>query len=135
MTPEQVALVKNSWAQVVPIKETAADLFYNKLFELDPAVQPLFKSDLAEQKRKLVSMLNSVVNGLDNIAALIPVAQDLGKRHVPYGVKAEHYDTVGAALLWTLSAGLGDGFTPAVKEAWTTAYTTLAGVMKKAAYA
>jgi hemoglobin-like flavoprotein len=135
MTPEQVAMVKDSWAKVVPIKETAADLFYNKLFELDPAVKPLFKSDLDEQKRKLVSMLNSVVNGLDNIAALIPVAQDLGKRHVPYGVKAEHYDTVGAALLWTLDAGLGDAFTPPVKEAWTTAYTTLAGVMKKAAYA
>jgi hemoglobin-like flavoprotein len=135
MTPEQVKLIQESWAKVVPIKETAAELFYNKLFEMEPAVKPLFKGDIKEQGRKLTAMLNSVVNGLNDLSALVPVAQELGKRHVPYGVKAEHYDTVGAALLWTLGAGLGDAFTPPVKEAWTAAYTTLAGVMKQAAYA
>jgi hemoglobin-like flavoprotein len=134
MVPEQIDLIKESWAKVVPIKETAADLFYDRLFELDPAIRPLFKKDLTEQKRKLVGMLNRIVALLGDFGALVHVAEDLGRRHVPYGVKAEHYDTVGAALLWTLRTGLGSAFTPEVEAAWTTAYRTLAGAMKEAAY-
>lgn len=117
MTPEKVALVKDSWAKVAPIKDTAADLFYGKLFELAPEVEPLFNGDLAQQKLKLMAMLDSVVAGLDQLDLLVPVAQDIGRRHVPYGVKPEHYDTVGAALLWTLSAGLGAAFTGSVEDA------------------
>jgi len=133
MTPEQVALVQGSWENVVPIKEKAATLFYGKLFELDPELKPMFKGDMAEQGRKLMLMLNTVVTKLNKLDEIVPAVQSLGKRHVAYGVKDAHYDTVGAALLWTLGAGLGDAFTDDVKGAWTAAYTTLATAMKDAA--
>lgn len=133
MTPEQVALVQGSWEKVVPITEKAAALFYGKLFELDAELKPLFKGDMAEQGRKLMMMINTVVTKLDTLDEIVPAVQDLGKRHVGYGVKDAHYDTVGAALLWTLGAGLGDAFTDEVKDAWTDAYTTLATAMKDAA--
>ena len=135
MAPEQVTLVKESWKKVVPIAEQAAAMFYNRLFELEPSVQPLFTTDLKEQGRKLTSMINTVVVGLDKIESLVPAIEDLGRRHVGYGVRDEHYDTVGSALIGTLSAGLGDDFTPATEDAWVEAYTLLAGVMKHAAAA
>lgn len=133
MTPEQVALVQGSWEKVVPIKEKAAELFYGKLFELDADLKPLFKGDIVEQGNKLMMMINTVVTKLDQLEDIVPAVQDLGKRHVAYGVKDAHYDTVGAALIWTLGAGLGDAFTSDVEEAWTAAYTTLATAMKDAA--
>lgn len=133
MTPQQIELVKSSWAKVVPIKDTAAELFYTQLFTLDPALKPLFKGDMKEQGRKLMSMIAVAVNALDKLDTIVPAVQDLGKRHVGYGVKAAHYDTVAAALLWTLGQGLGDAFTPAVKDAWVAAYTVLATTMKDAA--
>ncbi len=133
MTPEQISLVQTSWQKVVPIKGKAAELFYGKLFELDPALKPLFKGDIVEQGRKLVGMINTVVVKLNDLEEIVPAVQDLGKRHVAYGVKDAHYDTVGAALLWTLSAGLGDAFTDEVKASWTEAYTILATAMKEAA--
>lgn len=134
MTPEQITLIQSSWAKVVPIQETAAELFYNKLFELDPTVKPLFKGDMKEQGRKLMMSLNVVVNGITNLGALVASIQEMGKRHVAYGVEAKHYDTVGTAILWTLEQGLGADFTPETKAAWTEAYITLATVMKEAAY-
>lgn len=134
MTPEQVYLIQSSWNKVVPIKEAAAEIFYSKLFAADPSVKPLFKGDMKEQGRKLMMMLNTVVTNLDKLDGLVPAVQDLGKRHVGYGVKPEHFDTVGASLLATLKEGLGVGFTPDVEEAWATAYTTLATVMKDTAY-
>lgn len=133
MTPQQVTLVQTTWAQVVPIADTAAELFYGKLFELDPSVQSLFKGDMKEQGKKLMKMIGVAVNSLTRLNEIVPAVQDLGKRHVGYGVTAAHYDTVGAALLWTLEKGLGAGFTPDVKEAWTVTYVTLATVMKDAA--
>ena len=133
MTPQQIDILKSSWAKVVPIKDTAAELFYGKLFELDPAVKPLFKGDMKEQGRKLMAAINTVVNGVDNLGPMVPVLQDMGKRHVAYGVTDAHYDTVGAALIWTLGQGLGEAFTPEVKDTWVGAYTTIAGVMKEAA--
>lgn len=133
MTPEQIDLVKTSWSQVTPIADKAAELFYGKLFELDPALKPLFKGDMTEQGRKLMKMIGAAVNSLDNLEAVIPAVEKLGERHVDYGVKDEDYDTVGTALLWTLETGLGEGFTPEVKKAWTLTYTALAGVMKTAA--
>lgn len=134
MTPAEVNLVKRTWAKVVPIKETAAELFYGRLFELDPKIKPMFKGDLKEQGDKLMATLNVVVGSLDKIEEIVPSARALAVRHVGYGVRPEHYDTVGSALLWTLERGLGAGFTPDVKDAWTTVYTTVAGVMKDAAY-
>lgn len=133
MTPEQAILVKESWAKVVPIKEQAAELFYTKLFEIDPSLQPMFKGNMAEQGRKLMAMINTAVNGLDRLEAIVPAVEDLGRRHVAYGVKDKDYDTVGTALLWTLQQGLGPGFTTEVKNAWITVYGVLANTMKKAA--
>ena len=135
MTEDQKAIVKSTWSMVVPISDQAAAIFYGKLFEMDPSVKPMFAhSDMTEQGKKLMQMITIAVNGLDNLEALIGAVQQLGKRHVGYGVKAEHYDTVGAALLDTLAVGLGDEFTPEAKEAWTLTYTTLATVMKDATY-
>lgn len=134
MSPIQKQLVQNSFAKVVPIADTAAELFYSKLFALDPKLKPLFKDDMKEQGRKLMHMIATAVNGLDHIEALVPAVQDLGRRHVAYGVTAAHYDTVGAALLWTLEQGLGPDFSPEVKDAWTAVYGLLAKVMKGAAY-
>lgn len=133
MNPEKIELVKGSWAKVTPIAETAAELFYGKLFELDPALKSLFKGDMKEQGRKLMAMINTAVNALDRLEAVVPAVQDLGRRHVGYGVKDSDYDTVGAALLWTLEQGLGDAFTPDVKTAWADTYGLLASTMKAAA--
>lgn len=129
MTPEQKQLVKESWAKVLPIQETAAELFYGRLFDEYPEVKPYFKGDMKEQGRKLMAMLNTAVSGLDNLEALIEPLKASGKAHKDYGVKAEDYDKVGASFLWTLEQGLGDAFTPEVKDAWTVTYTTVAKVM------
>ena len=133
MTPEQKTLVQSSFAKVAPIAETAAALFYGKLFELDPDLKPLFKGDMTEQGKKLMKMIGTAVNGLDRLEEIVPVVQDLGKRHVDYGVKNKDYDTVGTALIWTLEQGLGEAFTPDVKGAWVAVYTILAVTMKNAA--
>lgn len=127
------ALVQETFALVAPIADKAAEIFYSKLFELDPELKPLFKGDITEQGKKLMSMLAAAVKGLDDLGALVPVVQDLGKRHVGYGVKDEHYDTVAAALLSTLEAGLGDAWNDDVKTAWTNVYVVLATTMKDAA--
>jgi hemoglobin-like flavoprotein len=135
MTPEDRNLVQESFAKVAPIAEQAAALFYQNLFAMDPALKPLFKGDMVEQGKKLMKMLATAVNGLDKLDAIVPTVQDLARRHVVYGVKPEHYDTVGAALLKTLEQGLGTAFTPAVEQAWTKVYVLLATTMKDAAYA
>lgn len=135
MTPQQISLIQTSWASVAPIQDTAAGLFYQRLFVLDPSVKPMFKGDMQEQGRKLMRMLGTVVSSLTRLDELVPVAQDLARRHVGYGVQAQHYDTVGAALLWTLEQGLGSAFTDDTRDAWATAYGTLSQVMKDAAYA
>lgn len=134
MTPDQVKAIQSSFAKVVPISEQAAALFYGRLFEITPAVKPLFRGDLEEQGRKLMGMLGAVVNGLGNIETILPAASALAKRHVDYGVKADDYEPVGAALLWTLERGLGAQWTPEVKAAWTEAYTVLANFMIGEAY-
>ncbi len=133
MTPDQITLVQDSFKKVAPIAATAADIFYDRLFEIAPEVRQLFPDDMSQQKRLLMSMLGTAVTNLHRAEAILPAVQDLGRRHVGYGVKDEHYDTVGGALLWTLEKGLGDAFTPEVKEAWGAAYGLLAGVMKDAA--
>lgn len=133
MTPEKITLCRESWAKVEPIADDAAALFYQNLFEADPSLQSLFKGDMQEQGKKLMQMITAAVNLLDKLDELVPVVQNLGKRHLAYGVEPEHYDTVGAALLKTLSMGLGDAFTDEVEEAWTTAYGLLAGTMIEAA--
>ncbi len=133
ISEQQKELVQGTFSQVAPIAVTAADIFYNKLFELDPSLKPLFKGDIKEQGQKLMTMLAAAVKGLNDLDSLVPVVQDLGRRHVDYGVTDEHYDTVGAALLYTLEQGLGEAWNEEVKEAWTAVYMVLAGVMKEAA--
>lgn len=129
----QKDLIQETFAMVAPISEKAAEIFYGKLFEMDPSLKSLFKGDMKEQGRKLMSMIATAVKGLDKPASIIGAVQDLGKRHVGYGVKDTHYDTVGAALLYTLEAGLGEHWNEEVKEAWVAVYTDLADTMKKAA--
>lgn len=131
--PKQIALVQETFKAVAQIKETAAALFYNRLFELDPSLKPLFSGDMEEQGRKLMSAIATVVNGLTRLDDIVPVVQELGVRHADFGVEDHHYDTVAEALLWTLGQGLGDAFIPEVEEAWTEAYVLLATVMKEAA--
>jgi methyl-accepting chemotaxis protein len=133
LTPIQISLVQHSFSQVAPIAEAAAEMFYRRLFELDPTLSRLFKGDMKQQGQKLMQMIGAAVRGLDDLARLVPVVQQLGVRHNGYGVRPEHYDTVGAALLWTLQQGLGAAFTPEVRAAWTAVYGVLAGTMKDAA--
>jgi len=129
MTPEQIALVQTTFKSVLPIKETAADLFYTRLFELDPTLKQLFTGDMKEQGQKLMSAIATVVGGLNNWAQVEPTVRELGQRHVSFGVKTQDYQTVGAALLWTLEQGLGDAFNEDVKQAWAAAYGAIADVM------
>ena len=134
MTPTQIELIRTSWASVEPIADVAATLFYGRLFEQDPAVRRLFrKTDMEAQKKNLMQTLTVVVKGIDRLDDLVPAVQALGRRHAGYGVRPEHYDLVGAALLWTLGQGLGEAFTDDVHEAWAQAYGTLAAVMIAAA--
>jgi hemoglobin-like flavoprotein len=134
MTPEQVKLVQQSFAQVAPIADTAANLFYERLFVIAPAVKPLFNGDMAEQRSKLMATLAAVVGGLGNIETVLPTASALAKRHVDYGVKPEHYHSVGAALLWTLERGLGERWSSELAAAWSAAYATLSRYMIGEAY-
>ena len=133
MTPQQIDLVQSSFRKVVPIAGTAADLFYDRLFEIAPEVRSMFPQDLGEQKKKLMTMLGTAVSNLHKLDQILPAVKDLGSRHKSYGVTAAHYAPVGAALLWTLEKGLGPDFTPDVRSAWTTVYTLLATTMKAAA--
>lgn len=135
-------LIQNSWRLVVPIKDTAADLFYRRLFELKPSYQQLFKNDMAAQKKKLIAMLAFIVKSLDwpdsawrdNVADeddLFLVVLALGRRHSElYSVPDAAYAAVGEALLWTLDYGLGKEFTPPVRAAWTKIYGLIATAMK-----
>jgi len=136
MTPRQIELVQTSWSQVLQqpdSAETVAQVFYGRLFALDPALRPMFKGDMAEQGRKLMTMLTFVVRGLTRLEAIVPGVQALGKRHARYGVTDRHYVVVAAALLGTLGQCLGAAFTDDVKDAWATAYNLLANTMRDAA--
>jgi len=114
--------------------EAAADMFYRRLFEIDPATRKLFRAtEMVAQRKKLVQMLNFAVNGLDRLDVLTSKVEDLGRRHAGYGVTDAHYDSVGAALLWTLEQGLGRAWTPAVASAWTEVYGMLSDIMRNAA--
>jgi nitric oxide dioxygenase len=129
MTPLQVTLVQTSFAKVAPIAGMAADLFYDRLFEIAPDVRRMFPNDLAEQKKKLMAMLGTAVAGLTKPDALLPAVRALGARHAGYGVTAEHFAPVGAALIWALEQGLGAAFTPDVKAAWIEVYGVLSRTM------
>ncbi len=129
MTPRQVELVKETWRGVLPIRDTFAELFYRKLFELDPALHALFKGDLREQGRNVVAMLSIVVRQLHQPEKVAQALHELGRRHHHYGVQEQHYVTVGTALILTLDLSLGEAFTDEVRRAWEEAYGLLSGTM------
>ena len=133
MTREQIALVQRSFQKVQPVLEEAAVMFYDRLFELDPALRTLFHGPVADQARKLAQALTIVVTAIDRPEQIRGAVEALGRRNVGYGVRDEHYSTVGEALIWTLAQGLGDAFTSEVREAWAAAYSWLAFTMQRAA--
>ena len=133
MNATQIALVQETWKKVLPIRDVAAQLFYSKLFALDPSLRGMFRGDMAEQGRKLMMMIGTAVAGLSRLDELVPAVEQLGARHAGYGVQDAHYETVGAALIDTLQKGLGEAFTTEVRTAWATVYDVLASTMKSAA--
>jgi hemoglobin-like flavoprotein len=133
LTEKQIELVSQSWNKVIPISEVAAELFYKRLFELDPSLQALFTGDMKQQGEKLMNMITIAVNALNRLDEVVPAIQAMGRRHAGYQVEPEHYDTVGEALIWTLGQGLGEAFTSEVKEAWSSVYSLLATTMIDAA--
>lgn len=135
MTSEQVEIVQSTWPKLLRIEETAARIFYRRLFEMDPSLKPMFVGDIEQQGRKLMRVLDYAVNGLSHLESMLATLRELGLRHVGYGVKAHHYGTVGRALIWTLERGLAGEFTPAVREAWAAAYRILATAMQESAAA
>lgn len=130
MTPNKIQLVQESFKAVAPIAETAAELFYTRLFEIAPEVEPLFDtSDMAAQGKKLMQTLAVAVKGLSDLPSIVPIVQQLGVKHINYGVETSHFSAVGDALLWTLEQGLGAQWSPALLEAWSEAYTLLSTTM------
>jgi len=133
MTPSQIAAVQTSFAAVLPIANQAGMIFYERLFATNPKLRALFSGDIAVQSDRLMEMIGTAVYGLDRLDTIVPAVKALGVRHAGYGVSEADYETVGAALLWTLEQGLGPNFTPELAEAWAAAYTLLADTMKTAA--
>jgi hemoglobin-like flavoprotein len=133
VAPETIRLVRSTFAQVQPVADLAAGLFYDRLLALDPSLCRLFAADLERQKRALMATLRLAVEHLDRLDELVPIVEQLGRRHAGYGVQAAHYAAFGNALLWTLEQGLGPAFTPAVRSAWSTVYDLLATTMQAAA--
>jgi hemoglobin-like flavoprotein len=133
MTPDQITLVRTTFAVLRPIAQDAAALFYARLFELDPTLRALFPTNLQRQGTLLMQMIGVAVANLDRADTLVPTVEALGRRHVDYGVQDRHYDVVGRALIDTLAQGLGSQFTPDVRDAWGAAYNLLATTMKAGA--
>lgn len=133
MNPQQIALVQTSFAKVEPIADVAAELFYQRLFAIDPTALPLFRGNMEQQGKRLMQMIGVAVKSLHKLDDIVGPVQALGRRHAGYGVLPGHYESVGAALLWTLGQGLGSDFTPEVEAAWAATYGLLATVMQEAA--
>lgn len=129
MSRYQIDLVREGFAALDPIRQTAATLFYARLFELAPEVRPLFPRDLTAQGAKLMAAIALVVDNLDRMDGIRPEIEALALRHVDYGATEAHYTAVGEALLWALEQGLGDRMTARAREAWTSAYVLLSGTM------
>lgn len=133
MNPSTIDNVQRTFNLIAPIADDAAALFYSKLFELDPSLKSMFKSDMTDQRKKLMQILGVAVSSLNNLDAIVPAVQDLGRRHVQYGVRPQHYNTVAEAILWMLAQTLGATFTAEIKQSWTEVYTVLADTMIAAA--
>ncbi|WP_136660745.1 globin family protein [Nitratireductor sp. XY-223] len=134
MNRDQITIVQDTWQHVLPIAEVAADLFYDRLFELDPGVRDLFaKTDMSAQKAKLLATLASTIAGLNTSTTLLRDLEELGRKHAAYGVQPAHYAVVAEALIWTLEKGLGERWSDEAAKAWAAAYELIAGQMQKGA--
>ena len=134
MTPQNVKLVRETWQMVVPMADQAAQLFYRRLFEIAPAATELFaETDMEKQRGKLLGALGLAVQSADRLEEIAPALEEMGRRHVSYGVEDEHYNVVGSALLWTLEQGLQDAFTDEVRAAWTELYVGVSSPMRRGA--
>ncbi len=130
LTEAQVKMVQDSFTKVEPIADTAASIFYDRLFTVAPEVKPLFAgADMSEQGKKLMTMIDTAVRGLTHLEKIVPAVQKLGVRHIEYGVKKEHFEPVGASLLFTLEKGLGEDWNDELHAAWATTYQVLADTM------
>lgn len=132
MTDDQIQMIQRTFGKVALIRQQAAAQFYDRLFTLDPTLKPLFKGNMGEQGEKLMATIATAVRHLKNPDAIRDSIAKMGQRHRGYGVQDRHYDTVAAALLWTLEKNLGPEFTPDVRKAWTEMYVMVAGIMKAA---
>jgi len=132
VTDDQIELVQLSFRQIMRRREAVAEQFYNRLFELDPSLRPLFRGDMTRQRHDLMVTLSVLIGSLRSIDGLVPSIQALARRHVAFGARPEHFQTVGAALVWALSQHLGDAFTNEVESAWLAVYDTLASTMQSA---
>lgn len=129
MTPRQIHLVQRTFELLIPIADTAVILFYGRMFELDPSLRPLFPTDMARQRQKLLDTLAMAVRGLENPDEFVASLQALGRRHTAYGVRPAHYQTMNEALIWMLTQGLGQNFSDEMKAAWTAMYQMLVNAM------
>jgi hemoglobin-like flavoprotein len=132
LTREHARLVQESFAVVAPIADEAAAIFYARLFEVDPSLRALFHGDMRDQGHRLMQALGLAIRNLEHLEWVVPAMKELGRRHAGYGVKPEHFGTVGAAFLWTLERGLGSAFTAEVRDAWTSVYGLLTAPMQEA---
>lgn len=133
LSPEQRQLVRDTWAELLPDAQRAGELFYTRLFESAPHLRALFRGDMATQQQRLMDMLGTVVGCLDELDAVEPRLEALGRRHAEYGVEDAHYEAFREALVWTLQVLLGPDLTPRAEEAWTRLYDRLAAAMRRGA--
>jgi nitric oxide dioxygenase len=129
LTHDQIELVRSSFRSVLPIAETAGVMIYERIFALAPAARALFGDDIRPQARRLMAAVKTAVDGLDRLDEIGPFLVKLGGRHAAYGVRAEHFDVGGEAVLWTLEQALGEAFGPDTRAAWAAAWKVIADTM------
>lgn len=132
MKQEQITLVQETWAKIIPELDQASNDFMEKLLEIKPDLIKLFRTDTRELGMLMMAMINRAINALDDFDEFLPEIQKLGGRHIAYGVTDEDFDNVATALLWTLEKYLGEAYTKDVEQAWTIAYNQIAQVMMEA---
>lgn len=133
MNEAQRRLVQESFAQLAPQADALATAFYARLFEIAPQVRPMFTGDMDAQGKKLMRTLGLAISESRRVAQVVPVLEELGRRHMGYGALEAHYPLVGEALLWAIGRQLGPAFTPEIQEAWAALYGRLSQIMLRAA--
>lgn len=135
MTARQKQMVRESFPVIREVAGPLSQLFYGRLFELQPGLRPMFRHDLASQGRKLMEMLSVIVDHLDRLESLDPVLRELGRRHAGYGVLPQHYATVEQALLWSFGHAMEYEFDDELKGAWRAIITEVSNAMLAGAQA